>query len=181
MSIKIYTRKGDKGFTSLFGASKVEKDDIRVEAYGTVDEFNAQLGYLTDMIIEPNIKDYLMGIQNELFNIGSHLAATEEMQNHLPALNPNLVKELEESMDSMNEELPELKNFIIPGGSRIISQCHIVRTVCRRSERRVVAARELVHGSEQIIRVLNRLSDYFFVLARFLTYKSGLQERVWKK
>ena len=180
MGFKIYTKKGDKGFTGLFGGTKVEKDDIRVEAYGTVDELNAHIGLLADLVDSGKIKDDLGRLQYNLFNIGSHLASTPEMVEQLPAIEKGLVDWMEHEMDRMDEELPELKNFILPGGHSVVSQCHIVRTVCRRAERRVISAKESLGDPDDIIQLLNRLSDYFFMLSRWLGKEYGINEKIWK-
>lgn len=180
MGFKIYTKKGDKGFTGLFGGSKVEKDDIRVEAYGTVDELNAHIGLLADKIDSEVLKTDLSKIQYNLFNIGSHLASTPEMSDQLPSIEENLVGWMEQEMDRMDESLPDLKNFILPGGHPVVSQCHIVRTVCRRAERRVISAKDSLSDPSDIIIMLNRLSDYFFMLSRWLSKEYGVDEKLWK-
>ncbi|HKK89619.1 MAG TPA: cob(I)yrinic acid a,c-diamide adenosyltransferase [Saprospiraceae bacterium] len=180
MGFKIYTKKGDKGFTALFGGSKVEKDDIRVEAYGTVDELNAHIGLLADKLDSDLLKADLSRIQYNLFNVGSHLASTPEMSDQLPPIEKNLVSWMEQEMDKMDESLPDLKNFILPGGHPVVSQCHIVRTVCRRAERRVISAKESLSDPSDIIQMLNRLSDYFFMLSRRLSQEYGVDEKLWK-
>jgi cob(I)alamin adenosyltransferase len=180
MGFKIYTKKGDKGFTGLFGGSKVEKDDIRVEAYGTVDELNAHIGLLADMLESKSLKKDLSRIQYNLFNIGSHLASTPDMSNQLPSIEEGLVGWMEKEMDRMDEALPDLKNFILPGGHPVVSQCHIVRTVCRRAERRVISAKDGLKDPSEIIQMLNRLSDYFFMLSRWLGKEIGIKEKIWK-
>ncbi len=180
MGFKIYTKKGDKGFSGLFGGSKVEKDDIRVEAYGTVDELNAHIGLLADMLDNESLKGDLGRIQYNLFNLGSHLASTPEMSDQLPAIEKNLVHWMEEQMDRMDESLPDLKNFILPGGHPVVSQCHIVRTVCRRAERRVISAKDSLNDPADIIKLLNRLSDYFFMLSRWINKEFGVEEKLWK-
>ncbi len=181
MASKIYTKSGDKGMTSLFGGTKVSKDDIKVEAYGVVDELNAQLGMLVDMLETDTHKKILLEIQNELFSIGSFLASDPSMADYLAPLSKELIVEIERSIDRMQDEMPQLKNFIIPGGSRAVSQCHIVRTVCRRAERRIVSVSDETLMKEVIVQFMNRLSDYFFVLARNLAWEKGIEERIWKQ
>ena len=179
--MKIYTKKGDQGLTGLLGANAISKSDIRVEAYGAVDELNAWVGFLTDDIQDGHRKKLMVAIQNQLFIVGSLLATkTEKKIANFPELEEEDVTVLENEMDEMEKKLPEMKNFILPGGHPLVSKCHLIRTVCRRAERRVVA----LHGKEPvpllIIQYLNRLSDYFFVLARAIGKEHGVEEIVWK-
>lgn len=179
--MKIYTRKGDKGQTSLLGGSRVSKANARIEAYGTVDELNSSLGLIRDSTKELQSMDHsLVRIQHQLFNIGSVLAAGEGTKMQLPEITKDDIDWLEKEMDTMDEELPELRNFILPGGNLTASFCHQARCICRRAERRVVALGEVDKVDEIIINYLNRLSDYLFVLARFCTLKLGGQETAWK-
>lgn len=179
MASKIYTKTGDKGRTALFGGGKVSKDDIRVEAYGSVDELNAQLGMLTDLIEWEEEKKFLLQIQNELFNMGSYLASDVSMLQYLSPLKDSLLKEVEDAIDRMQGSLPELKNFILPGGHIQVSQCHVVRTVCRRAERRIVSLDDDAPEKENILKLINRLSDYFFVLARYIGSRLEIEEIIW--
>lgn len=183
MSKKVYTKTGDKGTTSLLGGTKVSKDDWRLEAYGTVDELNSFIGLLADSMIG-NIRNFdkplnqLELIQNTLFIIGSCLSYDSLGKNriNLQQISETHISELETWIDEMDSSLPELKNFIIPGGSNIASLCHVCRTISRRAERRCVAAIQY----PLILKYLNRLSDYFFVLGRFVIKEQGYQEIIWK-
>lgn len=180
MKTKIYTKSGDQGETSLFGGKRVSKDDLRIEAYGTVDELNANLGYLSDLIEETSFKAFLFKIQNQLFNIGALLAVDPAQDFKMPGIDENDVKMIEEEIDKMEEELTPLKNFILPAGNPIISHCHIVRCVCRRAERRVISLSKREEVEELIIHFLNRLSDYLFVLSRWLGQHLGVEEVKWQ-
>jgi cob(I)alamin adenosyltransferase len=178
--MKIYTRKGDKGQTSLFGGTRLPKAHIRIEAYGTVDELNSQLGVVMGYIEDAELLIYLQGIQSRLFDIGAILAADPSKDNlFLPELKDDVIEEMEAAIDRMNEELPELKHFILPSGNVILAQCHVARTVCRRAERAVVRLAEVESVPEIIIRYLNRLSDYLFVLARYLGKQFDVPEVKW--
>ena len=177
--MKVYTKTGDKGTTSLFDGKRLNKDDIRIEAYGTVDELNSHLGYLLTFINEEELKQFLVSIQSILFDIGSHLATEDQNSKYLPVLDEGSITKLERAMDAYNEELPKLNSFIMPRGNQRISYAHICRTVCRRAERRVVSLASTVDVRDFIIVFLNRLSDYFFVLARYLTHLDGINEEKW--
>lgn len=179
--MKIYTKTGDKGQTSLIGGTRVPKCDIRIEAYGTVDELNSWIGLLKDQEIKKEIQETLFFIQNKLFTIGSVLASDpEKSKMKLPELKGSDVTLLENEIDEMNYVLPELKNFILPGGHSIISICHLSRCVCRRAERHIVQIAEENYIPEIIIQFMNRLSDYLFVLARQLATDLGAEEIPWK-
>ena len=176
--MKIYTKTGDKGTTSLLTGTRVPKDDMRLEAYGTLDELNSWLGVLAAELPTNNFP-LLTKIQSELFSMGSYLALEGEATFPMPKLDPELVDALERQIDSWNEQLPELKNFILPSGSKASSMAQVARTITRRAERRVVALANEVEVKEEIPVFLNRLSDFFFVLARFILHKEGLEERIW--
>ncbi len=178
--MKIYTKTGDKGKTSLFGGKRVAKDNARIEAYGTVDELMSWVGLLRDQEVAANEQLQLTAIQSELFTIGSHLAADPDKAASLklPELNAGQIESLEELMDEMNASLPEMRHFVLPGGHPAVSYCHIARTVCRRAERRVVAINEDGRFTDAL-KYLNRLSDYFFVLARWWAKKTGADEIPW--
>ncbi len=178
--MKIYTRKGDSGETSLIGGKRVSKTDQRIEAYGTVDELNSIIGVVRDAATEKECDDFLTAVQNTLFTIGSELASAGDNKMQLPELRDTDIAQLEEEMDRMEEQLPALKNFILPGGDLAASHAHVARTVCRRAERRVVALARDEAVDEKIIRYLNRLSDYLFMLARYLTHQHGGVETAWK-
>ena len=176
--MKIYTKTGDKGTTSLLTGTRVSKADMRLDAYGTLDELNSWLGVLASEL-PTNSFPLLTKIQSELFSMGSYLALEGEATFPMPKLDPDLVNALERQIDSWNEQLPELKNFILPSGSKASSMAQVARTITRRAERRVVALANEVEVKEEIPVFLNRLSDFFFVLARFILHKEGLQERIW--
>lgn len=183
--MKIYTKTGDKGSTALFGGDRVLKSDMRVEAYGNIDELNSFLGLLIEKVNEAAIKSYLQSIQHILFNIGSAIATVDEKYiSKLPALHSSDIDSLEKSIDIMNETLPPMTNFILPGGSESAAIGHICRTVCRRAERNLVYLAQS-HPEESglvfAIKFLNRLSDYFFVLSRKLVQLNNENEVIWKK
>lgn len=186
--MKIYTKTGDKGKTSLFGGKRVPKYHIRVEAYGTIDELNANIGLLHDQIVDEETKANLFKIQNELFVIGSTLATPPENEKlksgkdrlQIDKINTQQIKFLEKEIDQMNTSLPEMTHFILPSGHPTVSYCHIARNVCRRAERRVVELAIASYVNETIISYLNRLSDYLFVLARKLTQDLNVEEKLWK-
>jgi cob(I)alamin adenosyltransferase len=176
--VKIYTKTGDKGTTSLLSGTRVSKADMRLDAYGTLDELNSWLGVLAAEL-PTNSFPLLTKIQSELFSMGSYLALEGEATFPMPKLDPDLVNALERQIDSWNEQLTELKNFILPSGSKASSMAQVARTITRRAERRVVALANEVEVKEEIPVFLNRLSDFFFVLARFILHKEGLEERIW--
>ncbi|MFZ1688406.1 MAG: cob(I)yrinic acid a,c-diamide adenosyltransferase [Flavobacteriales bacterium] len=179
--MKIYTRTGDKGQTSLLGGTRVPKDHARIEAYGTVDELNSHLGMLRDLA--PDRSSFIVGIQEKLFSIGSRLASPSEAEADkfkVPRVEEADIAAMETAMDAMDKELPEMRNFILPGGHPAVSQAHICRTVCRRAERLVVAIAEAEQLPEIIVRYLNRLSDLLFVLARDIGRKLGVAETPWR-
>lgn len=178
--MKIYTKKGDTGNTSLIGGVRVPKNSPRIQAYGTVDELNSFIGIVRDMYKEQKAQDVLYRIQNLLFTIGSHLAAhPEKSKMKLPDIVETDVELLEKEMDRMNEGLPELTHFILPGGHVAASHCHVARCVCRRAERLAVDLAENEMVEPIIIKYLNRLSDYLFVLARQIGQDMGAEEVKW--
>lgn len=183
MSMKIYTKTGDAGKTSLIGGTKVFKSNPRIEAYGTVDELNSYIGLVSDISNDENIKNILKEIQDRLFTIGSELACDpgKETKVSIPDLYESDVSLLEKEMDKMNEELPVMKNFILPGGLPAVSHTHIARCVCRRAERCCVNLKEREENvAPLIIKYLNRLSDYLFTLARYTGMKNNATEITWK-
>lgn len=178
--MKIYTKTGDKGLTSLIGGTRVAKHHIRIESYGTVDELNSYIGLIGDHDITVHDKEILKQIQDRLFTIGSSLAADPEKSKMvIPDLYMADVELLEKEMDSMNELLPELRHFILPGGSNAISYCHIARCVCRRAERITVHLAEESPVDEKVTIYLNRLSDYLFTLARKIGHENNVPENKW--
>jgi cob(I)alamin adenosyltransferase len=179
--MKIYTKKGDSGTTQLIGGTRVPKNHIRIEAYGTIDELNSFIGLLRDQQIKEAHIGVLLEIQDRLFTIGSSLASDpEKSKMKIPDLKEEDVELLEREMDQMEEQLPELKSFILSGGNTIVSYCHIARCVCRRAERMVVHLSENDFVEPIVIRYLNRLSDYLFVLARKLGAELNATEIAWK-
>jgi cob(I)alamin adenosyltransferase len=180
---KIYTKTGDKGGTSLIGGVRVPKNHIRIESYGTIDELNSFLGMVNDMCSNPQISEQLQEIQDRLFTIGSALATTpdKEVKMKLPDLHDTDVTWLENKIDEMNAVLPEMRSFILPGGNLAASTCHVARCVCRRAERICVDMQE--HGEvipALIIQYLNRLSDYLFVLGRYISHINNAPEIAWR-
>lgn len=183
MSNKIYTKTGDQGKTSLIGGTKVYKSDLRIEAYGTVDELNSFIGLCLDHLKSHNINNVLAEVQDRLFTIGSALACDPEKETKLkiPDLHEEDINLLEKEIDKMNEVLPVMKSFILPGGHVTVSGLHVARTVCRRSERYCVKMlKKEMEVESLIIKYLNRLSDYLFVLARFAAHQLGVAEIPWK-
>lgn len=183
MATKIYTKTGDEGKTSLIGGTKVLKSNIRIDSYGTVDELNSYIGLVGDQVADDAVKKILKEIQDRLFTIGSSLACDPEREPlmRLPDLKEADVTLLENEMDKMNEVLPVMKNFILPGGHVAVSTAHIARCVCRRAERLCVQLME--KGSfidPLVIKYLNRLSDYLFVLARYIGHILHVEEVTWK-
>lgn len=179
MATKIYTKTGDKGQTSLFGGKRLAKSDLHIEAYGTVDELNASVGFLAEMLNNDDTIQILFIVQNKLFNIGSKLAVDPSKNLEMPLVDSNDITLLEHQIDNMDGAMPALKSFILPSGHAHGAYAHVVRTICRRAERRVV---ELSLDSEVdplIIAYLNRLSDYFFTLARFIIQEEGASETKW--
>lgn len=183
MSQKIYTKTGDKGSTSLIGGTKVPKSHLRIEAYGTVDELNSHIGLCHDLITDNEQKSLLREIQDRLFTIGSSLACDpiKEPKLRIPDLKEADVVLLEQSMDNMNGSIPEMKSFILPGGHPTLSQLHIARCVCRRAERCCVRLElESLEVEQVILKYLNRLSDYLFVLSRFIGHQMQVPDIPWK-
>ncbi len=181
MSWKVYTKTGDKGLTSLIGGTRVPKYDERIDAYGTVDELNAFVGLLRDQPVDEHSKTILYEIQNRLFDLESLLANDgTKPEIKLPQIEEDDIRLLEKEIDKMNESLPELKSFILPGGHPIVSYCHICRTVCRRAERLTLKAAQKYSVNENEIKYLNRLSDFFFVLGRKFAVDLGIRETTWQ-
>ncbi|TVZ55183.1 cob(I)alamin adenosyltransferase [Lutibacter sp. Hel_I_33_5] len=185
--MKIYTKTGDKGTTALFGGTRVKKHHLRIESYGTVDELNSYIGLIKDQDISSEIKNSLLKIQNELFTLGAMLATPPEKETlkngkkrlNIPKVEENSIQFLENEIDKMNEELPQMTHFILPGGHQTVSFCHIARCVCRRAERLSVALNDSETVNEDILIYLNRLSDYLFVLARKLSKDLSVEEIKW--
>lgn len=185
--MKIYTKTGDKGITSLFGGTRVPKHHIRINSYGTVDELNSWLGLIRDQPIDGHSKAILQSIQEKLFTVGAILATEPEkalLKNGKQRLNIPLIADadvelLEMEMDAMDQNLPQMTHFILPGGHPTVSYCHIARTVCRRAERMATLLHEHEPFDDRVLRYMNRLSDYLFILARKLTNDLKVEEIKW--
>jgi cob(I)alamin adenosyltransferase len=178
--MKIYTKTGDKGLTALIGGTRVSKHHLRIESYGTVDELNSYIGLIRDQDISVHDKEILKHIQDRLFTIGASLAADPERSKMvIPDLHVADIELLEREMDTMDEQLPPLKHFILPGGSNTISFCHIARCVCRRAERISVHLAEESEVDEKVNIYLNRLSDYLFTLGRKIGHEQNIPENKW--
>lgn len=179
--MKIYTKKGDNGTTGLIGGTRILKSSLRIEAYGTIDELNSYIGLVRDQDINEHYKKQLIEIQDRLFTIGSSLAADPEKSTmKIPDLKASDIEVLEKWMDEMEEDLPEMKNFVLPGGHQTVSFCHVARCVCRRGERIIVDLSQHEFVADMIISYVNRLSDYLFVLSRKITLDLGTVEQPWK-
>jgi len=178
--MRVYTRTGDKGETSLASGTRVQKDHLRLEAYGTVDELNSHLGLLQSAIPDSVEKIRLTKVQNRVFIVSSNLAMdNEELLKKLPRILEEDITEIEKAMDVILDQIPPLKNFILPAGHPTVAACHIARTVCRRAERRMVTLAREVAVEPILIRYINRLSDYLFVLARKTAYDLHVGEVIW--
>lgn len=180
--MKIYTKTGDAGQTSLIGGTRVPKHHLRIETYGTADELNSYIGYIADQLFDLETeKNILIKIQDRLFTIGASLASDpEKSKMKIPDLLDLDITLLENEIDRMNSYLPELKSFILPGGNVAASSCHIARCVCRRTERLATQLSENSYVHQLVLPYLNRLSDYLFVLARFVCLKRNGNEVLWK-
>jgi cob(I)alamin adenosyltransferase len=177
---KIYTKTGDAGETALIGGARVKKNHIRIAAYGDVDELKSWIGFIRDQDIDILHKKMMLEIQDRLFTIESHLAAPDEASAaNLPSLNETDVLRLEAEIDRMNEALPPLNSFILPGGFAPGSLCHIGRTICRRAERSIITLTETALVEPLLLKYVNRLSDYLFVLARAVTKEGQGSETPW--
>ncbi|MDC0177263.1 cob(I)yrinic acid a,c-diamide adenosyltransferase [Polaribacter sp.] len=185
--MKIYTKTGDTGTTSLYGGTRVKKHNLRIESYGTVDELNSYIGLIKDQEISDTNKNSLLKIQNELFILGSMLATPPEKETlkngkerlNIPKINESAILFLENEIDTMDATLPQMTHFILPGGHQTVSFCHVARCVCRRAERLSVALNDQETINTDIIKYLNRLSDYLFTLARKLSNDLSVEEIKW--
>ena len=180
--MKIYTKTGDKGQTSLIGGTRVPKNSVRLEAYGTIDELNSYLGLIRSFPVAPELNDQLVVIQNILFSVSGNLAtdtSVKEVRRGLVVTEED-VAFLEKAMDRMDETLPPMTHFILPGGDQVSSFAHIARTVCRRAERRVLDVAAQYAVDDYVLRYINRLSDYLFVLARKIAFDAGTKELKWE-
>ena len=177
----VYTKTGDRGTTGLIGGTRVSKTHIRLEAYGTVDELNANLGLLITYLNEEHDREFLLHVQNKLFAIGSHLATDQDKVrlNEVSIITPTDVEQIEHEIDAADEILPPLSNFVLPGGAAGAAVCHICRTVCRRAERRILTLSESSTISPELLAYVNRLSDYLFILSRKINFNEGKEEIFW--
>lgn len=183
MALKIYTKTGDQGKTSLIGGTKVSKSHIRIDTYGTVDELNSYIGLVCDHLTDPDSRTTLKEIQDRLFTIGSSLACDPEKEPKMkiPDLTEPDISLLEQQIDKMNDKLEPMKFFILPGGHIAVSTAHVARCVCRRAERCCVLLNETSGNVEPLVlKYLNRLSDYLFVLARYIGHLNGTAEIAWR-
>ena len=180
--MKVYTKKGDKGKTQLLGGSMVDKDHVKLECYGTIDELNSFIGNVYDQELNSFHKEILLKIQNQLFNLGSIISFDGEKNKiKLPNIKIENIKMLEKAIDKMEENLPKLKSFILPSGHPTASKCHIARTVCRRAERNLVTLSKTTKIDILHLQYLNRLSDYLFILSRAILKDNGGTEIEWQK
>lgn len=179
--MKIYTKTGDRGKTSLLGGTRVSKNSKRIDAYGTIDELNSFLGLVSDLEVSSERTQLIREIQSRLFTVGSSLAAENDRAlDFKPDLEEQDILILEQAIDAMDVSIPPLSNFVLPGGHQLVSTCHVARTVCRRAERLVIELAEMEQVEEIVIRYLNRLSDYLFVLARKQAHDLKIEEIPWK-
>jgi cob(I)alamin adenosyltransferase len=178
--MKIYTKKGDKGQTSLIGGDRVPKHNIRIDAYGTIDELNSYIGILRSFVKDGINKDLLPEIQDRLFTIGSLLASAPGSKMIVPDVKNEDTELLENAIDQMNAELPELRSFVLPAGSIEVAHCHVARCICRRAERLIVHLDELQEVEPIVLQYINRLSDYLFVVGRYTAKEQGVEEVSWK-
>ena len=181
--MKIYTKGGDKGETGLFGGERVLKNSPRIEAYGTVDELNSFVGLALTEAKDDEVKKLLLKIQNTLFVLGSDLSTPDNEENkkyNIPRISKNNYEEIEKEIDKFDSHVDELRNFILPGGNKSAAILHVCRTICRRAERKVVALNNIVNLNSDIIILLNRLSDLFFVIARYENKISGIEDVKWQ-
>ena len=179
---KVYTRTGVKGTTSLVGGVKISKSDVRIEAYGTVDELSAHLGLLAALLPEGDDRQNVIRVQNNLFNVCTHLATDQSQTPLYPSahLADGETAFLESEIDRMMKLLPERQGFVLPGGTQVAAQAHVARTVCRRAERRIAALAEVAKVGVEMQQYVNRLSDYLFVLAKIINFNSGQAEIIWQ-
>lgn len=179
--MKIYTKTGDSGKTSLIGGTRVDKSDLRIEGYGSVDELNSYIGLLRDQAVNENRRDLLKEIQDRLFTVGASLATdpAKAGKKPIPDLMESDIELLETEMDKMDAQLPELRYFVLPGGHQAVSFAHLARTVCRRAERAVIRLSAAEAVDAMVVKYLNRLSDYLFVLSRKMAQELNTEEVKW--
>jgi cob(I)alamin adenosyltransferase len=179
--MKIYTKTGDSGTTALFGGKRVSKADLRIDTYGTIDELNSWIGVVRDQTVNEKRKSVLVEIQDRLFTLGSILATEPgNTKVKVPSLSESDISFLEKEIDAMDDELPAMKSFVLPGGHQSVSFCHVARTVCRRGERLTIALNSQEAVDSLVIKYLNRLSDFLFVLARKMAQELSVEDTPWK-
>lgn len=179
---KVYTRTGDKGMTSLVGGVRIKKTDVRLEAYGTVDELSAHLGLLASLLPDVDDRNTIIRVQNNLFNVCTHLATDQSQTQLYPSahLAEGEIELLEQLIDQIMASLPERQGFVLPGGCQAAAQCHVARTVCRRAERCIAALAEVALVGPEMQQYINRLSDYLFILAKKINFNNGVKEIIWQ-
>ena len=182
MTARIYTRRGDQGMTDLVGGIRISKADIRLEAYGTIDELSSHLGLLASLLADEADRQYIYRVQNTLFNVGCHLATDQEHTSLSAAarLPEGAVQQMESLIDEITAQLPPAKGFVLPGGSTTAAQAHVCRSVCRRAERCITALASEASVDDNISRYINRLSDYLFIMAKKINFNSGIEEILWQ-
>ncbi|MCF6240238.1 MAG: cob(I)yrinic acid a,c-diamide adenosyltransferase [Bacteroidales bacterium] len=179
--MKIYTKTGDKGTTSLLSGERVPKYHERIEAYGTIDELNSFVGLLRSADIKKEDNEFLIKIQHHLFNIGSLLAlGDKEVKFKMPEITENEILEIEQAMDKMDNNLPKLKSFVLPGGEQTVAYCHVCRSICRRAERLIIKLNTENKINKHLLQYINRLSDYFFMLSRKIAHEKDFEEIKWE-
>lgn len=184
MKSSLYTRTGDDGTTSLVGGARAKKNSARLEAYGTIDELNSNLGYIAaDIRADSELQGQLKEIQNELFNIGAYLATRPESGTKpaCQSLTASKMNQLEGWIDALDEQTPKINAFVLPGGSELAAKTHVARTICRRAERRILDLAEEEYVDPQVTAYINRLSDYLFIAARYINFMRGVNEVVWRQ
>jgi len=180
---KVYTRTGDKGMTSLVGGVRIQKSNVRLESYGTIDELSSHLGLLAAMLTNDEDRQMVQRIQNDLFMVSTHLATDQSQTQLYPSaqLPVSEIEYLEQQIDAIKELLPEPQGFILPGGTRAASLAHVCRTICRRLERRIYSIDDEVPTDPTLMQYVNRLSDYMFLFAKKQNYLLGVEEKIWQK
>jgi cob(I)alamin adenosyltransferase len=185
MKSQLYTGTGDQGLTSLVGGERVKKNSLRLDAYGTIDELSSSLGVVAaDKECPDEVKGQIREVQNELFNIGAYLATAVAHGTQSPCsslADGSRIKELEGWIDSLDEQTPKIRAFVLPGGSKTAAECHMARTICRRAERAILTLADTEYVDPALVRYINRLSDYLFIAARFQNFIQGIEEVTWKK
>src|SRR3989338_8747454 len=180
MAVKIYTGIGDRGTTSLFGGRRVGKNSARIKAYGQIDELNSQIGIILSEIPPPKISNKLLRVQAELFVLGADLSAPAEIKVKIPRVKKSYITRLEKEIDAWEKDLPKLRNFILPGGNKVGARLHLARAITRRAERSIVALEQREKINKNVLIYTNRLSDWFFVAARYVNYLEKISETIWK-